>query len=199
MSSKEQPTYLPVLPEPRPRPADLVPDMIVAPVGESGPRPTKATGVLYQAETAGVVPLTEDELLAAIIGDIDGVEATLTALPPPPVESRATESPPPPSRESKEQERVQLAGRLGQNPTIRVTPKGTLVAKFPLGVKDNPDIEQTTWHTVLAFQKRAEQARDQLTKGDVVEVIGYRHQRDLPGRNGPRTVEEIYATVLKKR
>lgn len=100
---------------------------------------------------------------------------------------------------SAERQRVTLAGRLGQAPTIRTTPKGTLVARFPLDVKDEADLAKTTWHTILAFQKRAEQARDHLKKGDPVEVIGYRHHREIPGRDGPRTIDEIYATVIKLR
>ena len=105
-----------------------------------------------------------------------------------------------PDREAREQERVHLAGRVGQTPRLRTTPKGTLVAQFPLGVKAEADIEQTTWHTIIAFQKRAEQVRDSLTKGDPVEVIGYVHERAIPRRDGTtRTVQEIYATVIKPR
>ena len=92
-----------------------------------------------------------------------------------------------------------LTGRLGQNPTVRTTPKGVLVARFPLGVKDEADMNTTTWETVIAFRKLAEQARDTLKRGDAVEVIGYLHDRQIPGRAGPRTVTEIYATVLKPR
>ena len=92
-----------------------------------------------------------------------------------------------------------LTGRLGQNPTVRTTPKGVLVARFPLGVKDEADLNRTAWETVIAFRRLAEQARDTLTKGDAVEVIGYLHERQILGRDGPRTIHEIYATVLKPR
>jgi hypothetical protein len=101
--------------------------------------------------------------------------------------------------ETEARPRVQLAGRLGQNPTLRTTPNGVLVARFPLGVKDQDDVNTTHWHTVLAFRARAEQVRDQLHRGDAVEVVGYRHERTVPGRNGPRTVAEIYATLIKRR
>ena len=105
----------------------------------------------------------------------------------------------PPTVESRERARVTLTGRLGQNPRLRTTPKGTLVAQFALGVKDDTDLTKTTWHQVLAFQQRAEQVRDSLKKGDAVEVIGYHHHREIPGRNGPRTVAQIYATVVTPR
>ncbi len=99
--------------------------------------------------------------------------------------------------EAREQERVTLTGRLGQNPRVRTTPKGTLVAQFPLGVKEDADLNKTTWHQVFAFRKLAERARDTLKQGDAVQVIGYRHTREIPGRKGPRTVDEIYATVVR--
>jgi single-stranded DNA-binding protein len=35
----------------------------------------------------------------------------------------------------KERRRVLLAGRIGQNPTLRTTPQGTLAPRFPLGVR----------------------------------------------------------------
>ena len=102
--------------------------------------------------------------------------------------------------QTREQERLTLAGRLGQDPRIRTTAKGTLVAQFPLGVKQDPDLDKTTWHTVVAFRQRAEQVRDTLKKGDAVEVIGYRHERQVPRRDGTtRTVEEVWATVIKRR
>ena len=135
-------------------------------------------------------PGHQDELVAAVI-------------PPPPVDAGAPTAAAlgeaPPTAEVHEQERVTLIGRLGQNPRVRTTPKGTLIAQFPLGVKDETDLTKTTWHQVLAFRTLAERARDTLKQGDAVEVIGYRHTREIPGRNGPRTVEEIYATVLKPR
>ena len=152
MTEKEHDPYphLPRLPDPWPRPADLVPS--------SSPPPVDAAVLGF--------PTAEP-----------AIEASTTP----------------------EQERVQLAGRLGQNPTMRTTRNGVLIARFPVGVKDPDDANKTTWEMVLAFRDRAAWVRDTLHRGDAVEVIGYRHQRDIPGRNGPRTVEEIYATVIKQR
>ena len=58
---------------------------------------------------------------------------------------------------------------------------------------------KTTWHTVLAFRERVARVRDHVKKGDGVEVIGYKHLREVPGREGPRTIEEIHAAVVKPR
>src|SRR3712207_3247575 len=101
------------------------------------------------------------ELVAAVVSPppVDaGPPGSATVEPPAPTGEAA------PDPEARERVRVTLAGRLGQNPRIRTTPKGTLVAQFPLGVKDEADLDTTTWHTVLAFQKRAEQVRESLKK-----------------------------------
>ena len=100
----------------------------------------------------------------------------------------------------EKQERVTLAGRVGAKPALRTTPRGVLVAKFPLGVKDEADGEQTTWHTILAFQKRAELVRDTVHQGDALEVIGYRNTRSYTGRDGKdHAVVEVHAAVIKQR
>ena len=99
-----------------------------------------------------------------------------------------------------EHQRLTLAGRVGATPVFRTPPKGTLVARFPLGVKDAADLDTTTWHTVLAFNERAEKVRTSVKKGAAVEVVGYRHTREAQTKDGKRrTIEEIYATVGKVR
>ena len=102
------------------------------------------------------------------------------------------------AEEEAKPSRVTLAGRLGQTPRFRTTPKGTLVATFPLGVRGDDD--KTVWHQIVAFDKRAERVRESLKRGDAVELVGYEHERRLRRRNGgTRTVREIYATVIKPR
>lgn len=100
--------------------------------------------------------------------------------------------------DERKQERVTLQGRAGRDPHIRTTPNGKTVAQFPLGVKDEEN--NTTWHTVVAFDKRARKLQEGVKKGDAVQVIGYKHLKELKGKDGkPRTVEEIYAVVVKPR
>lgn len=100
--------------------------------------------------------------------------------------------------ESEKPQRLTLAGRLGRVPSFRTTRSGTLIASFPLAVRD--DAGETTWHTVLAFGERAEQLREGLAKGQHLEVIGYLHQRERTTRSGEtRTIDEIYATVVRSR
>ena len=97
-----------------------------------------------------------------------------------------------------EQERLSLMGRVGAEPAFRTTPKGTLVARFPLAVH-NPD-NSTTWHQVLAFNQQAEKLKESVTKGEAVQVVGYMHTREGRGRDGqPRTIRELYAATVTRR
>jgi single-stranded DNA-binding protein len=102
-----------------------------------------------------------------------------------------------------EQERISLTGRLGRDPSFRTTKTGSLVGKFPLAVhREDGD---TTWHTVLAFGPRAEQLQKRVTAGELtqgreVDVVGYLHVNERPGKDGtPRKVQEVYAVAVKKR
>ena len=54
-------------------------------------------------------------------------------------------------------------------PRFRTTPKGTLLATFPLSVRGDDD--KTTRHQIVAFVKRAEQVRASLKKGDAIELV----------------------------
>jgi single-strand DNA-binding protein len=92
-------------------------------------------------------------------------------------------------------ERMVITGRVGRLPTVRDIKTG-LMAKFPVG-EHHPD-GSTTWHTIVAFGKTAEALKDSLTKGQLVTVGGYPHQREITGKAGQtRTVTEIYLAGLK--
>ncbi|MFD8988982.1 single-stranded DNA-binding protein [Streptomyces goshikiensis] len=100
-------------------------------------------------------------------------------------------------------ERVKLVGRIGRTPTVRETAGGKLVAKFPLAV--HLEDGTTTWHDVLAFNDRAAALKKrieagELVKGNEIEVVGYRHERDYQGRDGTtKTAQEIYSVAVKRR
>ncbi|MGE5756935.1 MAG: hypothetical protein ACM35G_14680 [Planctomycetaceae bacterium] len=63
----------------------------------------------------------------------------------------------------------------------------------------------TSWPTVLAFGSRAEQLQRRVTAGELVQghevdVVGYRHVNECPGKDGRlRQVQEVYAVAVKKR
>ena len=92
-------------------------------------------------------------------------------------------------------ERKVITGRVGRVPTVRQIKTG-LMAKFPVA-EHQPD-GATTWHTIVAFGKNAESLRDSLTKGEMVSIAGYPHQREITGKAGQtRTITEIYLAGLK--
>ncbi|TAK28806.1 MAG: single-stranded DNA-binding protein [Chloroflexota bacterium] len=152
-------------------------------------------GIMFDGQREGeavrlsVTPRGEIALLIApLTGEVDNV----------PEETPGPEKPPE-QAESRERERLMLAGRVGATPAYRTTPKGLLVARFPLAVHHHEE-QKTSWHTVLAFGERAKKLQDNLKKGDAIEVIGYLHTRQMRTREGKnRMVQEIYAVVVKTR
>lgn len=102
-----------------------------------------------------------------------------------------------PSPEQQEQPRVDLRGRVGRDPFVRRTPRGTLLARFPLAVQEEGQ-EKTIWHQILSFGERAARVQETVKQGQKVTVVGYPHQREVPQKDGSvKIVEEIYAVVVK--
>ena len=75
--------------------------------------------------------------------------------------------------------KVFIIGRLGQEPQIRYMPNGTAVLSISLatndGYKDSQTgqfIDNTEWHNVTIFGKKAEIVTQYRTKGDLLHVEG---------------------------
>lgn len=74
--------------------------------------------------------------------------------------------------------RVQLMGRLGRDPEVRYTPKGTPITKFNLAVdrywkgQDGERNEATDWFTIEAWGRLGEICQEYLHKGSLVFVEG---------------------------
>ena len=94
--------------------------------------------------------------------------------------------------------RVQLMGFTGAAPTISALPDGKLIASISVAVHSsvldsahNRYVEQTEWHHVVAFQKKAEDIRDTVKKGCRVYIEGtlhtYRWRDNTMGRIVTRT------------
>ncbi len=95
---------------------------------------------------------------------------------------------------------VQLTGRLTRDPEMRYTASGVAVATFGIAVnryfKDSSGEprEETSFFTVVAWQKLAERAAEVLHKGTAVLVEGRLHSRAWETADGQRhTVVEIHA------
>ena len=100
----------------------------------------------------------------------------------------------------EKQPRVSLSVRLGSSVTYGETPKGQYRAHFILGVHRSEGGEvKTYWRTILAFGERVAQLRELgLNKGETARVVGYVHTREVSGKKGTRTVEEIYAVAVQR-
>jgi hypothetical protein len=98
----------------------------------------------------------------------------------------------------EKQQRITLTGRVGKVPHLRTTKGGKTIATFPVAVHQEDG--STTWHTVVAFDERAQKLHETLTKGQSVQVIGYLHEREAKTKGGqPKIVQEVYAAVVKQR
>lgn len=93
--------------------------------------------------------------------------------------------------------RVVLTGRMGRAPTARTTSRGRTIAQAPLAVHLGRS-EKPEWHTIVFFDGLAENALANLAKGQLVTIIGYKHAREIPLKDGgTRQVEEIYAAAIQ--
>ena len=96
--------------------------------------------------------------------------------------------------------RVQLIGRLGQDPEVKQTNGGTL-ARFPLATsesyknKQGERVEDTQWHTIVLWGNLAEIAGKYLQKGKEIALEGKLNHRSYEDKDGnKRYVTEIVAS-----
>ncbi|MBN1423739.1 single-stranded DNA-binding protein [Candidatus Fermentibacteria bacterium] len=99
---------------------------------------------------------------------------------------------------------VQLTGRLTRDPEMRYTPSGVAVATFGIAVnryyKDSSgeSREETSFFTIVAWQKLAERVAELAHKGSSVLVEGRLHSRTWESSDGQRhSVIEIHAQRLQ--
>lgn len=99
--------------------------------------------------------------------------------------------------------RVQLIGRLGQDPEIRTLEGGKRVARFSMATNENyrnaegARIEETTWHSIVAWNGLADLSSRFLAKGREVCLEGRIAYRSYTDKNGvQKNTTEIIATDL---
>lgn len=99
--------------------------------------------------------------------------------------------------------KVQLIGRLGNDPDYRSTPSGTAVATFSLATserrkdKEGQPQELTEWHHVVTWKKLAETCHNYLTKGKLVYVEGKIRTRKYQKDGQDRYLTEIIADQVR--
>ena len=86
--------------------------------------------------------------------------------------------------------KVTLIGRVGKDPEFRATQSGTSVAKFTVATsrrwlgKDGEWQEETEWHRIVTFGKRAESVNKNISKGRLVYIEGRLHYDSYTDKDG---------------
>ena len=94
--------------------------------------------------------------------------------------------------------RVQLIGRVGQDPEVKNLEGGKKVTTITIATndvyyKDNGDkVEQTEWHRITAWGKTAEIIEKYVTKGKEIAIEGKLTHRTYEDKNG----EKRYVTDI---
>lgn len=104
---------------------------------------------------------------------------------------------------SRDLNKVQMTGRLGADPEMRVTPQGHTVATFRVASNrswrsaEGESHEDTEWFRVVAWNKLAEICSKWLAKGSRVYVEGRLQTRQWQDQEGqPRSLTEVIANDL---
>lgn len=100
--------------------------------------------------------------------------------------------------------KVLLIGRLGNNPEVRHTNTGQVVANFNMATSENwndksgQKQERTEWHRVVVWGKLAELCEKYLAKGRQCYVEGRLQTRSWDDKDGnKRYTTEIVASVVQ--
>lgn len=95
--------------------------------------------------------------------------------------------------------KVELIGRLGQDPEVRTTGNGTKVASLSVATSERwrdkttgEQRESTEWHRVVLWDKLAELAEQYLFKGSEVLLVGKLQTRKWQDQSG----QERYTTEV---
>ena len=92
-----------------------------------------------------------------------------------------------------------VLGNLGQDPETRVLPNGNTVTNLRLATsssrldKEGQRVEETEWHSIVCFSKRAELAAKYLKKGHQVYIEGRISTRSWDDKNSG---EKKYRTEI---
>lgn len=96
--------------------------------------------------------------------------------------------------------RVQLIGRLGQDPEIKHLDNGSTLARFSVATteryknKQGERVEDTQWHNIVVWGNLVEIAEKYLQKGKEVALEGKLNHRSYQDKDGnKRYVTEVVA------
>jgi single-strand DNA-binding protein len=95
--------------------------------------------------------------------------------------------------------KVMIIGRLGADPELKYSQSGTPVARMRIATsetytdREGNRQESTEWHTVVVFQRQAENCANYLSKGSMVYVEGSLQTRQWQDKDG----QNRYTTEIK--
>ncbi|MGK7391134.1 MAG: single-stranded DNA-binding protein [Candidatus Cyclobacteriaceae bacterium M2_1C_046] len=99
--------------------------------------------------------------------------------------------------------RVQLIGRLGNDPEVKTLESGKTLASFSIATSDyyyndkGERQEDTQWHQVVAWGKKAELVSKHLKKGEEVALEGkLMHRSYENGKGETKYITEINMSEL---
>ena len=95
--------------------------------------------------------------------------------------------------------KVILIGRLGRDPELRYAANGSPVANLRIATdesytgRDGNKVDRTEWHTVVVFQRQAENCSTYLRKGSLIFIEGSLQTRKWQDPQG----QDRYSTEIK--
>jgi single-strand DNA-binding protein len=99
--------------------------------------------------------------------------------------------------------KVQLIGRVGQQPDVRTTESGHRLARFSIATNEvyhnakGDKVTDTQWHNLVAWGKMAETAGKFLLKGKEVAIEGKLIHDSYTDKNGVKKyVTEVQVTEI---
>ncbi len=100
--------------------------------------------------------------------------------------------------------KVQLIGRLGQNPEIVNLESGKKLAKFSIAINESyknqkgEKVETTQWHNIIAWDPMATIIEKYVTKGQEIAIEGKLNTNKFEDKTGTtRYVTEIVANEIQ--
>ena len=100
---------------------------------------------------------------------------------------------------AKSVNKVILLGNVGEDPEIRSTPGGTMVASFSIATTERQKdasgnwTDKTEWHNLVAFTKLAEIVRDYVKKGSKLYIEGRLNTRSWEDKDSKK---KVYRTEI---
>jgi len=90
------------------------------------------------------------------------------------------------------QNTVNIIGRIGVNPEIRIFTNGVKLAKFSLATNEsitcpNGKSVKTQWHNIVAWGKKADLIEKYVQKGQMLAIEGKLINKVLTDLNGKKT------------